>query len=135
MEDSMNKFRLYLENHPKIPKIFILGYIIFAGCFVFPFGNKNFPFNFMKAYLVVASYGIIGLGFGAIYGIQKEKFVYIVSFLLTILGMICRYFLEYGEVSNIINFTPFNIISYLMIIPVFTVSAYHFIIKHLIKKN
>ena len=131
----MNKFRLYLENHPKIPKMFILGYIVFAGCVIFPFGNERFPFDFMKAYLVIASYGIIGLGFAGIYGINKEKSVYIASLILTGLGMICRYFLEYGEVSNTMNFTPFNIISYLVVIPIFTVVAYHFTIKHLTKKN
>lgn len=131
----MNKFRLFLQNRPKIPKIFILGYIIFAGCFVFPFGNERFPFDFMKAYLVIASYGIIGLGFAGIYGLHKEKFVYIASLILTGLGMICRYSLEYGEVSNTMNFTPFNIISYLTVIPIFTVGAYHFIIGYLMKKD
>lgn len=131
----MNKFRLYLENHPKIPKNLILGYIVFASCFIFPFENDRFPFDFMKAYLVIASYGIIGLGFAGTYGINKEKFVYLASLILTGLGMICRYFLEYGEVSNTMNFTPFNIISYLVVIPIFIVVAYRFIIKYLMKKN
>ena len=130
----MNKFRLYLENHPKIPKKIILGYIIFAGCVIFPFANERSPFDFNKAYLVIASYGIIGLGFAGTYGINKEKFVYVASLILTGLGMLCRYFLEYGEVSNTMNFAPFNIISYLVVIPIFTVVAYHFIIKHLIKR-
>lgn len=131
----MNKFQLYLQNHPKVLKRFILGYIIFAGCFVFPFGNELFPFDFTKAYLVIASYGIIGLGFAGIYGIHKEKFVYAASLFLTVLGMICRYILEYGEVSNTMNFTLFNIVSYVAVIPVFTVAAYYFSIKYLIIKN
>lgn len=131
----MNKFRLYLEDNPKIPKMFILGYVIFAGCFVFPFGNERFPFDFMKTYLVIASYGIIGLGFARTYGINKGKFVYIVSLILTGLGMIFRYFLEYGEVSNTMNFTLFNITSYLLVIPIFTAVTYYFIIKHLMQKN
>lgn len=131
----MNKFQLYLQNHPKAPKRIILGYIIFAGCFVFPFRNELFPFDFTKAYLVIASYGIIGLGFAGIYGTHKEKFVYASSLLLTVLGMICRYILEYGEVSNTMNFTLFNMISYLAAIPVFTVAAYYFSIKYLIIKS
>lgn len=131
----MNKYRLYLQNHPLIPKVFILGYIVFAGCFIFPFGNKSFPFDYMKAYLVIASYGIIGLGFAGIFGIHKEKFVYTASFILTVLGMICRYVLEYGEVSNTMNFTQFNIISYIAVIPVFTVAAYHFIVRYQIIKK
>lgn len=131
----MDKIRLYLQNHPKISKLFILGYIVFAGCFVFPFRNERFPFDFTQAYSVIACYGIIGLGIAGVYGIRKEKFVYITSLILTGLGMICRYFLEYGEVSNIMNFTPFNIISYLAVIPIITVIAYHFCIKYLMKEN
>ncbi|NLW41361.1 MAG: hypothetical protein GXY96_10655 [Tissierellia bacterium] len=131
----MKKLRLYLENHPKVPKKIILGYIIFAGCFIFPFANGRSPFDFDKAYLAIVSYGIIGLGFAGIYGINKEKFVYIASFILTGLGMVCRYFLEYGEVSNTVNFTLFNIISYLLVTPILTVISYQFIIKYLMKKN
>lgn len=131
----MNQFRLYLEKHPKVPRIVILGYSIFAGCFVFPFGNEHFPFDFMKAYLVIASYGIIGLGFAGIYGINKKRFVYVASLILTGLGMMCRYILEYGEVSNTMNFTLFNIASYLVVIPIFTMVVYYLIIKHLMEKN
>ena len=131
----MDKFKLYLKNHQKIARIFMLLYIIFVGCFVFPFRNEVFPFDFMKAYLVIVSYGVIGLGFAGLYGINKEKFVYISSLILTGLGMICRFILEYGEFSNAMNFTPFNIVSYLIVIPIFIVIAYHFIIRYLMKQG
>lgn len=131
----MKELKSYLQNHPKITIGIILGYLIFAGCFVFPFGNELFPFDFTKGYLVVATYGIIGLGFAGVYGEHIEKFVYIISLVLTGIGMICRYFLEYGEVSNTINFTTFNIISFLVIIPVLTLVAYHFVLKQLIEKH
>ena len=36
----------------------------------------------------------------------------------------CRYLLEFGEVSNTYNFTLFNIVSYLVIIPIGTTFAY-----------
>lgn len=127
----MNKFRLYLKNNPKTPKIFVLGYIVFAGCFIFPFRNERYSFDLMKAYLVIASYGIVGAGLGKIYGKHKYKFIYISSLILTTLGMILRYILEYGEVSNTWNFTQFNIISYLAIIPIFIVATYHLFINFL----
>lgn len=66
---------------------------------------------------------------------HKEKFVYTVSFALTVLGMVCRYVLEYGEVSNTMNFTQFNIVSYLVVIPIFTVVVYHIIIRYLMIKK
>ena len=50
--------------------------------------------------------------------------VYIAMFVLTVTGMICRYLLEFGEVSNTYNFTLFNIVSYLVIIPIGTTFAY-----------
>ena len=129
----MDRFRLYFKNHQKIARAFMLLYIIFVGCFVFPFGNEVFPFDFMKAYLVIVSYGVIGLGFTGLYGINQEKFVYIASLILTGLGMICRYILEYGEISNAMNFTLFNIVSYIVVIPFFIVIAYHFIARYLMK--
>lgn len=51
---------------------------------------------------------------------------------MTILGMVCRYVLEYGEASNVYNFTMLNILSYIILIPAFTVGAYHYIVKYLI---
>lgn len=133
MGDIMNRFRLLLKDHLRIAKILMLAYVVFVGCFVFPFGNESFPFDLMKAYLVIASYGVIGLGFAGLYGMNKERVVYIASFILTGLGMLCRYILEYGKVSNTMNFTLFNIVAYLGIIPVFIMVSYHFIARFMVK--
>ena len=78
---------------------------------------------------------MIGLGFAGLYGIAKEKLVYLITLSLTILGMIFRYILEYGEVSNGYNFTMLNIISYIAIIPILTGATYHYILKYLSKKK
>ena len=135
MEDIMNKFRLYLQNHPKIHKAIFFANFILLGCFAFPLVNSRIPSAFWKTYLIVVAYGIVGAGFVTIFGINKEKFVYITSLISTVLGMIIRYIVEYDEVSNTINFTTFNIISYLVVIPIFTVVAYKFIIKRLLKNS
>lgn len=135
MEGNMNKFQSNLQKHPKLTKGIILGYIIFAGCFVFPFGNELFPFEFRKGYFAVVGYGIIGLGFAGVYGEHKEKYVYIASLILTALGMISRYIIEYGEVSNTMNFTPFNIISFIVVIPILIVVSYCFSLKYLVGNN
>lgn len=129
----MNKLRLYLQDHPKVAKGFIFGYIIFAASFIFPFANELYPFDLLKVYLVVVFYGIIGIGLVGIYGIHKEKSVYTVTLIFTALGMILKYILNYGEVSNTMNFTAINIISYLIVIPLVTVFAYHYIAKLLLK--
>lgn len=125
----------FLRQHPVVVKIFLLGYVVFAGCFVFPFGSEPFPLDFTKLYLIVLSYGMIGLGLAGVYGAAKERLVYPRVLFLTILGMICRYILEYGEVSNTYNFTMLNIISYMAIVPTFIVIAYHYAMKYLIAKK
>lgn len=72
----------------------------------------------------------------AIYGENKEGLVYIISLILTGIGMLCRYILEYGEVSNIRNFTKFNIVSFLIIVPIYIIIVYRYIIKkNMLKKN
>lgn len=131
----MNKFKEYLHVHPKVFKLFIFGYIVFAGCFIFPLWSERFPFYFMKGYLVVTSYGIIALALTGIWGSNKENSVYFLTGVLTIIGLLCRYFLEFGEHSNTYNFTLINIVLYILIIPIFTVIAYHFIVKWLIKNS
>ncbi len=126
----MIKLRLNFKGNLKILKLLILGYIVFAGCFIFPFSNERSSFDVMKAYLVIGSYLVIGIGLGIIFGKQKYKFVYISSLLLTMLGMVLRYLLEYGEVSNTMNFILLNIILYLSIVPIFMTLVYHITIRN-----
>lgn len=113
------------QKRPLIMKLFLLGYIVFAGCFMFPIQSEPFPLDVGNLYSLLLAYGIIGLGFAGLYGKKREKQVYFLTLALTLTGMICRYLLEFGEVSNTYNFTPFNIITYAVIIPVYTVIAYY----------
>ena len=118
------KLQHFFKVHPWIPKILVLGYIVFAGCFMFPIRSEPFPLDFQGVYLLVASHGVIALAFAGIWGPDREWMVYIATFVLTLIGMVCRYLLEFGEVSNTYNFTLFNIVSYLVIIPIGTTFAY-----------
>lgn len=132
---TMNDKGDFLRKHILLLKILLFGYIIFVGCFIFPLRSAPFPFDYSKAYILIATYGTMGLGLAAIYGEKKEIFVYSVVLFLTILGMACRYTLEYGEVSNTYNFTIFNIVSYVVIVPLFTVIAYHYVVRYLKAKK
>ena len=125
----------FLRGNTTLIKVFLLSYVVFAGCFVFPIRSEPFPLDFTKLYLLIASYGAIGLGFAGVYEAEKGKTVYSRVLFLTVLGMICRYILEYGETSNTYNFTIRNIISYLAIIPAFTAIGYHYIAKNIIVKK
>lgn len=117
------------KKYPQIPKILTFGYIIFAGCFVFPIRSNPFPLDFQKLYLLVLSYSVIALALAKIFGAGRGHMIYITTLLLTAIGMGCRYLLEFGEASNAYNFTPFNIISYLAVIPAGTLTAYCWIMR------
>ncbi len=117
--------------HSSLPRALLLGYIIFAGCFVFPIRSEPFPLDFSGLYMLVSSYGVIALASAGIFGPDRGKKVYITTFFLTAIGMGCRYLLEFGETSNTYNFTLFNIVSYLALIPAGTAAAYHWIVRAL----
>lgn len=97
------KLQRLFKAHPQAPKTLTLGYIVFAGCFVFPISSEPFPLDFQRVYLLVASYGALASAFAGIFGPGRERLIYIATFLLTIVDMGCRYLLEYGEVSNTYN--------------------------------
>lgn len=123
------RLQYFFEKHSQLPGILLMGYIIFAGCFVFPIRSEPFPLDFSGVYLLVSSYGVIALASGGIFGPGRGRKVYITTFLLTAIGMGCRYLLEFGEVSNTYNFTLFNIVSYLALIPAGTAAAYCWIVR------
>ena len=124
----------FLQKHPVLVKAIVLGYIVFAGCFVFPIRSEKFPLDFMGAYLTAASYGIIALSLAGVYGPNKGPAVYLRTLVFTVLGLLCRYFLEYGEVSNTYNFTVGNVALYLVLIPLGTFLAYYFIVRKLLSE-
>ena len=106
-----------LRAHPGLPKVLTLGYIVFAGCFVFPISSEPFPLDFEKAYILIANYGAIAWARAEVFGPGRKWRIYLLTVLFTAVGMGCRYLLEYGEVSNTYNFTLFNMVSYLLLIP------------------
>lgn len=125
----MDKLRLNLQKQKGLALAVLLGYITFNGCFVFPFSNERFPFDFSKAILVISCYGIIGMCFTGLLKKGRSFIVFISTLFFTIIGLICRYFLEYGEVSNTMNFIPINIALYLTIVPFYCTLAYWAIYK------
>lgn len=68
-------------------------------------------------------------------GQKKEKWVYLLSVILTIAGLLCRYLLEYGEESNTYNFMVGNVLTYICIMPAFAVLAYHYIAECLMSQS
>ncbi|HJC89093.1 MAG TPA: hypothetical protein H9926_13900 [Candidatus Eisenbergiella intestinigallinarum] len=108
--------------------------MVFAvSCFLFPIGSRPFPVDFEKVYLLVINYGSIAWALAEAFGLERRHRVYMALFCFTVIGMGCRYLLEYGEVSNAYNFTLINIASYSVLIPAGTAAAYHWIAGRLKK--
>ncbi|MBR5122168.1 MAG: hypothetical protein IKU91_01285 [Anaerotignum sp.] len=107
----------------------IWGFWIFLTCFNFPLWSERFPLKWHDVFTFVSTYGIIATAFHGIYGEDRGPGLYPKMIIFTVIGMLCRYFLEFGEVSNTYNFTVFNIVVYLFIVPIFTLLFYEFLDK------
>lgn len=119
----------WAKKHEKkgIMKGIVWGFVVFFACFSFPLWNEHFPLKWTNIISTVSAYGIIAAGLYGVYGEDRGPSLYPRMVLFTVIGMVCRYFLEFGEVSNTYNFTPFNIVVYLLVVPVFTILAYEFV--------
>ena len=76
---------------------------------------------------MASAYGVIAAGLYSTYGEDRGPFLYPRILLFTGIGMLCRYIMEFGEVSNTYHFTIFNIVVYLFVIPVYTLLVYEFV--------
>lgn len=120
----MTRFRERIQKHKVLAWILTLAYIVFQGCFSFPFSNELFPLTGSKAVILLIGYGLIGFCFAGILLKKKGLIVWLLSLIFTGIGLLCRYALEYGEVSNTMNFIPQSILSYLIVVPLYCTVAY-----------
>ena len=119
--DSINRKKNYFW-------VTTLIYIVFNGCFLFPLNintktiGNSFLFIFVYAYIMIAL---------VLTGLMRAKpiKVFLLTLFFTAIGMGLRYVLEFGEVSNTVNFTGINILVFLITIPLFVMLAYLIISK------
>lgn len=129
--------RDFVEMHRKGFQIFVWGFVIFIGCFGFPLYSEEFPLMILKVWLIISCLFTMGETFAILY-YDKERMavnVCIQTFLFSIVGLICRYFLEFGEMSNTYNFTVKNIVLYLVCIPILTSICYRIMRKRLLQDS
>lgn len=93
----MNKLQRYVHAHPKVLRGFFWGCLVFFGCFAYPLGSRRFPMDWTRAYLILSSYGITGLGLAVGYGAGRGKTLWLPAVGCIALGMLGRWLLEYGE--------------------------------------
>ena len=123
------------HEKPGVMKGIIWGFVIFFACFNFPIGSERFPAEWTDYIRFLYCYAIVAFGLQGMYGEDRGPFLFPRLMLFTALGMVCRYLLEFGEVSNTYNFTLVNIVVYLFAAPVVTLLVYEFSDKAKRKKE
>ena len=105
----MEQFRAYVQKHRSISYVLGIGFLVFINCCGFPILNLNKQWPLMmtatQIYVVFAGALFSGAILAGLF--PKKKFVVVaaVDFAAIAIGLVCRYLLEFGEVSNTYNFT------------------------------
>ncbi|MBC5626160.1 hypothetical protein H8S10_11900 [Clostridium sp. NSJ-49] len=126
--------RINLQNHKVISLILLLGWIFLSGLSIFPIKLSSLDFG--RLFLAISWYGLISICFTGLFGKEHTIRVFILILVFTALGLLCRYLLNYGEVSNSVDFTIINVLVYISIVPLFCIGIYWCINKlgHVEKK-
>ena len=115
----MRDLRSYISEHKKMFGIVGLIFIVCMECCTFPVGKITFGGNMTIGVVNVVCAIFIAKCIGEIEAAIFPQVSWVLILLLnigiTIMGMVARYFLEYGEVSNTYNFTPKNIVIHTII--------------------
>ena len=129
----MKENRLYtlLQSHRKIGLTIFWVIAIFFGCFCFPFINftkflsdTQKQISIINLFVCLLAYAEVGLLSGYLFDNKKTGVVLLINVAHIIAGMICRYFLEFGEVSNTYNFTLPNIAIHIVVISCICLCSY-----------
>lgn len=129
----MGKVREWMQRNKAMSFMCSFGFIVLINCCGFPLYNLNKEWPFMltavKFYLVLTSAWATG---GILYSLFPKKnatFILMMATVLPSVGLICRYFLEFGEVSNTYNFTLPNIILHLGAFVALTFLSWIYVVK------
>ena len=128
----MNQNRLYtlLQSHRKTGIAIFWIVAIFFGCFCFPFVNltkslsdTQKQISIINLFTCLVAYAEVGLLSGYLFD-KKISVVLLINVSHIIAGMICRFLLEFGEVSNTYNFTLPNIVTHIVAISCICICGY-----------
>ena len=135
---KQNKLYTLLQSHRKIGITLFWVVAIFFGCFCFPFINftkilsdTQKQISIINLFLCLVAYAEVGLLSVYIFDKKKIGIVLLINVAHIITGMICRYFLEFGEVSNTYNFTLPNIAIHIVAISCICICGYLHAKKHI----
>ena len=110
----------FVLSHKKGFFLFACAWFVFIGCCAFPVINltKAFPLQITLLNL-----------FTVCISSKKITKSILLALSMTLIGFLCRYLLEYGEVSNAYNFTLPNIALHLLITGILILLSHFFASK------
>ena len=115
----MENLQRNIRKHKKLFGVLGLVFIVCLECCIFPVGNLSLGGGVTVGLINLATAIGISKCIGEIetHIFQKASWllIFVLNLGITILGMIARYFLEYGEASNTYNFTLKNIVMHIVI--------------------
>lgn len=107
--------------------------IIALGGLVFPIPVSKSVMELLlnhKLAFFISGYGICSVVFHSKYYNQKKgkkrKYLFISQRMIvfTLIGLVCHYFIEYGEKSVVMAFTIDNIVLYILVVVIYTCALY-----------
>ena len=115
----MKDIRTAIIKHKKIVCIVGLLFVILLECCVFPVGSithtKWFTIGIINLITAVGICKCVSEMEATLFPKASWGMISLLNIGITIMGMVSRYFLEYGEVSNTYNFTPKKIVIHMII--------------------
>ena len=115
----MKDIRTAITKHKKIICTLGLLFVIFLECCVFPVGSithtKWFTIGIINIITAIGICKCVGEMEAALFPKASWIMIGLLNIGIIIMGMVSRYFLEYGEVSNTYNFTPKKIVIHMII--------------------
>lgn len=115
----------FLREHPLLTRALALGFTALLCCFAFPLGSTASPLELTVMVI------LLSLCLTEAFGTGRERGVSLRTLAAAGLGLLGRYLLEYGEVSNSRNFTVENVLCFLAAVPLCMTLAYHVLVKWL----
>ncbi|MBR3996086.1 MAG: hypothetical protein IKI97_12500 [Clostridia bacterium] len=126
-----NKLHTILQSYKKTGLTLFWVIAIFFGCFCFPLVNftkilsdTQKQISTINLFICLLAYAEVGLFSGCLFEKKKISVVLLSNVAHIIAGMICRFFLEFGEVSNTYNFTLPNIAVHIVVISCICLCSY-----------
>ena len=100
--------------------------LVFTSMFTFPFTKMTEINDYLFLFMVIFGYSLISLIFKGLISNNPFK-VFFITLISTSIGLCCRYFLEFGEISNTVDFTIGNVLLFVSLVPSYIVVFYLFI--------